>query len=185
MTVNGLHLLENLVTLKFERCCNVDMNFIRFLRACPEVKHFSMRGSVLHIGHHHGPFPTTFWQQLKVLDISGTGYFPAVVYENVLKNIPDCSVTHLYMEKCCRIPRFIYEHVKIEFVSVAGLRDETRPTILAFDSIRVWAALPSLKEMNASGCQMTQAQREELVTRHQNVTFNMNVRFEESPRVEF
>jgi hypothetical protein len=172
-----------LVTLKFERCCNTDMSFTSFLRACPAVKNFSMRGSVL---QDYKPLPTaTYWNQLKVLDISGTGYFPQARFEEVLKSVPDCSITHLYMESCLRIPRITYDKLKIEFVSVAGLRDHEHPTVFAFDSIRNWAALPSLKDMNASGCQMSQSQREQLVTDHQNVTFNIGVEFQESPRVEF
>jgi hypothetical protein len=39
--------------------------------------------------------------------------------------------------------------------------------------------------MNVSGCEMSQAQREQLVTRHNNVIFNISVETEESPRVEF
>ena len=117
--------------------------------------------------------------------MSGTGWFPRLVYEQVLKHVQNCSITHLYMERCFLIPRITYDNLRIEFVSVAGLRDHEHPTVLAFDCIRNWAALPSLKDMNASGCQMSQAQREQLVTDHQNVTFNISVEFQESPRVEF
>lgn len=179
-TDEGLKPLDSLVTLKFERCCNADMSLTNFLRACPAVRNLSMKGSVLESDAwnfrepQHGTFSTTFWIQLKVLDISETGYFPDVVYQEVLKNIRDCSITHLYMERCLRIPLIIYDNLKIEFVSLAGLRDHEnhRNARTAFDSIRNWAALPSLKEMNASGCQMSQAQREELVARHRNVIFN-------------
>jgi hypothetical protein len=184
--VDGLKPLENLETLKFERCCNVDMGFVSCIRACPALKNFSVRGSDMHIMHPHRHFPKNFWSQLKVLDVSGTRHYPVIMYEAVLKDIPDCSITHLYMERCPRIPRISYDNLKIEFVSVAGLRnDEWRPSKAAFDSIRNWAALPSLKEMNASGCEMSQAQREQLVTDHPNITFNVSVEFQESPRVEF
>jgi hypothetical protein len=175
------------VTLKFERCCNTDKSLECFLRACPEVKNLSLKGSVLHQErtHYSRIFPTTFFNKLKVLDMSGTGWFPRLVYEQVLKHVQNCSITHLYMERCFLIPRITYDNLRIEFVSVAGLRDLEYPKVLAFDCIRNWAALPSLKDMNASGCQMSQAQREQLVTDHQNVTFNISVEFQESPRVEF
>ena len=142
-----------------------------------------MRGSVL---QDYKPLPTTsYWNQLKVLDISGTGYFPQARFEEVLKSVPDCSITHLYMERCLRIPRIVgHDHLsKIEFLSVAGLRNSAR--VLAFECIQNWAALPSLTGMNVSGCEMSQAQREQLVTRHNNVIFNISVETEESPRVEF
>jgi len=176
------------VTLKFERCWNPDRSFAGFLRACPAVKNLSLKGSVVFLVpcvSRRWNFPTNFWNTLKVLDISGTGCFPRQLYEKVLLNIADCSLTHLYMERCLRIPRITYDKLKIEFVSVAGLRDHEHPTVLAFDCIRNWAALPSLKDMNASGCQMSQSQREQLVTDHQNVTLNISVEFQESPRVEF
>jgi hypothetical protein len=183
----GQQHLPNLVTLKFERCCNTDNSLESFLRVCPEVKNLSLKGSLLQQEptEYRQTFPTTFWNKLKVLDMSGTGYFPRDVYEEVLKNVPDCAITHLYMERCLRIPHITYDNLRIEFVSVAGLRDHDHPTVSAFDSIRNWAALPCLKEMNASGCQMSQAQREQLVTDNQNVTFNISVEFQESPRVEF
>ena len=174
------------MTLKFERCRNTERSLECFLRACPEVKNLSLKGSVLKWANYSRIFPTTFWNKLKVLDISGTGWrFPRLVYEQVLKHIPDCSITHLYMERCLLIPRITYDKLKIEFVSVAGLRDLEYPRVLAFNCIRNWAALPSLTGMNASGCQMSQSQREQLVTDHQNVTLNISVEFQESPRVEF
>lgn len=186
MTVDGLQPLENLVTLKFERCCNVDMSFLRLVSAAPELKNFSMRGSVRQM-HPPGKFPTNFWNQLKVLDISGTGNYSGIVYWGILNN-RDCPVTHLYMERCVTIPRIMYEcNMKIEFVSVAGLRDKVTTTTRrrAIDSIRYWAAIPTLREMNASGCQMSQAQRQQIVDRHPNVIFNMSREFQESPRVKF
>jgi hypothetical protein len=181
--------LNNLVTLKFERCWNPDRSFAGFLRACPAVKNLSLKGSVVFLVPHvsrRWNFPTNFWNTLKVLDISGTGSFPRHLYEKVLKNIADCSLTHLYMERCLRIPRIVgHDLLKIEFLSVAGLRDFAHPRVLAFECIQNWAALPSLTGMNVSGCEMSQAQREQLVTRHNNVIFNISVETEESPRVEF
>jgi hypothetical protein len=177
-----------LVTLKFERCWNPDRSFEGFLRSCPALKNLSLKGSVAVLEPHEyrWDFPTNFWNTLKVLDISGTGCFPHQLYAKVLKNIADCSLTHLYMERCLRIPRIVrHDHLKLEFLSVAGLRDVEYPRVLAFECIQNWAALPSLTGMNVSGCEMSQAQREQLVTRHNNVIFNISVETEESPRVEF
>lgn len=143
-----------------------------------------MAGSVLNVEYVDGPpFPPSSWQQLKVLDISGTGYYPATVYETVMKRIGGCSVTHFYAERCVRLPCVnIDDPIKIEVVSLAGHLDDMQR---AFADIKSWASLPSLKEMNASGCGLTQVQRDEIVTARQNVVFNLSTRFEASKRVDF
>lgn len=183
------HTLNNLTTLKFERCMNVDTEFLRYLRACPVIKNLSLKGSLLAFVAPHPDvpadpaYPIDIWGQLGSLDISGTGRFPVLIHTRVL-NVPGCQVTHLFMEKCGLIPSSIHDHMKIEFVSVAGYRPSVRHRN-AFDDIDAWASISTLKEMNASGCELTQGQRDELVRRHPNVIFNVNVEFEESPRIHF
>jgi hypothetical protein len=184
MTVHGLQPLDNLTTLKFERCTDVDMSFVRLVLASPSLKNFSTRGSIRQGAYSPGQFPKAFWNQLKVLDISGTSHYPFILFGQIIKYISGWSVTHLYMEKCSLVPHIEYD-VKFEFVSVAGLRDNERYRRTAFDSIRRLAAVPSLKEMNVSGCQLSEEERQILVARHPNVIFNMSPRFEESLRIEF
>jgi hypothetical protein len=179
----GTHALENLTTLKFERCSNVDMDFVNYLCACPAVKILSMRGSILGFDGFRGPFPIN-WGQLKVLDLSGTGTSPGLIH-NRLFHYLGCTVTHLYMEKCAFISSSVYDHLKIEFLSVAGYRPTAGDAKWSFHAITSWATLGSMKEINASGCVLTIEEREKLIRKHKNVTFNLNVEFEASVRVEF
>jgi hypothetical protein len=181
---------ENLKTLKFERCFPVDKEFRRYMRVCPAMKSFSLKGSILQtypldfIDAAFPPFPPAdIWGQLQSLDLSGIGKMVKLVHERVL-SAPECTVTHLYLEQCPILPRPVYDHLKIEFLSVAGYRPST-DVGNAFDEIDAWASIPTLKKMNASGCELTQGQRDELVRRHPNVIFNVNVEFEESPRIHF
>jgi hypothetical protein len=176
---------ENLKTLKFERCFAVDHAFRRYLRVCPAIKNFSVKGSILQLvcywAMHVAYPPATSWAQMQSLDLSGTGRIVKLVHERVLKD-PQCPVTRLFLEQCPILPRPVYDHLKIAFLSVAGYRPS--PGVgNAFDDIDDWASISTLREMNASGCDLTQAQRDELVRRHPNVLFNVNVEFEESPRI--
>jgi hypothetical protein len=161
---------ENLKTLKFERCFAVDHAFRRYLRVCPAIKNFSVKGSILqYVGYwamHLAYPPATSWAQMQSLDLSGTRTIVKLVHERVLN------------------PRPVYDHLKIAFLSVAGYRPS--PGVgNAFDDIDAWASISTLNAMNASGCDLTQAERDELVRRHPNVLFNVNVEFEESQRIHF
>ena len=181
---------ETLKTLKFERCFAVDHDFRRYLRVCPGLKNFSEKGSIVYYvawwsSILQSPYysPATSWGQMKSLDLSGIGKIVKLVHERVL-SAPECTVTHLYLEQCPILPRPVYDHLKIEFLSVAGYRPST-DVGNAFGDIDAWASIPTLKQMNASGCDLIQGQRDELVRRHPNVIFNVNVEFEESPRIHF
>jgi hypothetical protein len=181
MTVDDdLQQLENLKTLKFERCYSVETEFGRHLRAFPAIKNVSIRGSLVQLQYGDG-FPPTAWHQLKVLDVSGTGRYAAWIYELILKDATDCTITHFYMEKCKLMPRIINDHPRFTFVSVAGSTSETD----AFHEIARWSALPSLRELNASGCRLRRAERQHLISTRTDVVFNLRARFEPSRRMEF
>lgn len=181
------HLMQNLTTLKFERCFNVDMEFLCYLRACPAIKNFSLKGSLLAFINPsavvHPPYPINIWENLRVLDISGILRFAVLIHDRVL-NDARCAITHLFMEKCTLIPRRAHDHLKIKYLSVAGYRPAAGDGN-AFDEIDAWASLPTMEQINASGCVFTETQRKELVKRHQNVIFNLGVEFEKSVRAEF
>lgn len=181
--------LENLQTLKFERCFGVDTEFRRYLRSCQALKNFSVKGSLLQLvfpGYGAGPdpdFESTIWGQMRGLDLSGTGKYLKLIHDRVL-NDHRCPVTHLFMEQCPLIPRNVHDHLKIQFLSVAGYRP-CDGVEKAFDAIDAWASISTMERINASGCDLTEAERKELMKRHPNVLFNLNVQYEESPRVQF
>jgi hypothetical protein len=183
MTVDAhLQQLENLKTLKFERCCTVDNELARHFRAFPAIKNFSIRGSMVQLQYSTG-FQPTAWHQLKVLDVSGTGRYAAWIYESLFMDVDatECTVTHFYMERCTRMPRFVYDNPRFTFVSVAGSTSQAE----AFDEIARWSALPSLRELNASGCRLSRQERRQLVGTRTDVVFNLRARFEPSRRIEF
>lgn len=120
------------------------------------------------------------WHQLQQLDISETARCP-VVKRRLLD--PESTVTRLYAEKCRLKPSKVPAESRIEFLSLAGCRASTSE--LVFQAINEWASHPTVTEINASGCNLTDAQREELVRKHPGVVFNLSKEFQESVRLEF
>jgi hypothetical protein len=185
--MSTVYIMENLKTLKFERCFAVDTELRRYLRACPGIEHFSVKGSIMQIvGPYYLPsadpgFPSNIWGRLQSLDLSGTGRYAKLVHEQVL-NDTRCPVTHLFLEQCPILPR-PFPHLKIEFVSVAGYRPSDGVGN-AFEDIDAWASISTMKRINASGCDLTPEQRNELVRKHPRVVFNLSEYYDESPRVE-
>jgi hypothetical protein len=195
MTNDGARpLLENLTTVKFQNC-TLDMQLLSYIVARPSLTNLALRRSCVGIAVLHflipGPPSPTISENLKVLDLSGMRADSLMMFvdEWVLDNV-QCNVTHLYMENCQVIPRrlpCLPNHLKIEFLSVAGYTGSSHVygPMAAIHYIGVWAALPSMKEINASGCRMTEMQRNSLVAANPNVVFNLDVDFKESQRVQF
>jgi hypothetical protein len=79
-------------------------------------------------------------------------------------------------------------HLKLEFLSVAGYQargvDGVGETSTFLD-IESWAAIPSMREMNVSGCNLNEVQRQSLVATRPNVVFDLSEDFRESPRLYF
>jgi hypothetical protein len=178
-------LLPNLTTLKVESS-QVNMQFLRYVRARSPLRNLSVRRSSL--GHHilfYDSLPPPPPQRntvklLKVLDISQTGEYSLKVLNEWVFNDDQCQVTHLFMEHCPVLPRAVPAHVKIEFLSVTGYNAGSSEC--TFLDIEAWAAIPSIREINASGSTLNQVQRDELVTKHPNVEFDLSEDFRESPR---
>jgi hypothetical protein len=182
--------MENLVTLKFEYSL-VDMRLFRYMCHRSPIRNLSLRGSitglvslVFYDSPHSPPPPGSVrLQHLKVLDFSETGYYVmSLLREFVLDNV-DCQLTHLYLERC-PVTAFVAHHVTptIEFVSIAGYQIDAGYEVM---DLRAWAQLPSMKEINASGCdyRLINATRgTEQVREHPNVIFHFNENFKESPR---
>lgn len=197
MTVQGRSdLLPNLVTAKFERS-DVDIKFVRFLLARSQLRHLSVRESFgyrdvcLH-RYLPRPPPQLNAQVLKVLDISLTGVYASTLVNDWVFNDEQCKVTHLFMERCLVVPRHVMPaHLKIEFLSIAGSRaydgdmgiDGGNLEIYCF--LAAWAKIPSMSEMNASGCILSQEQRDSLVNTRPNIAFDLSEDFRESPRFHF
>ena len=192
----GRVLLENLVTLKFHSS-TMDMQFVRYLRARQSLRNLSLLNSTARVFVRDlypdvympsPPFPRLS-ENLKFLDLSGTGDAVTMFVNEWVHDNVQCNVTHLFMERCVLIPRRVSnEKLKIEFLSVAGYRPNSfgRPYgEHTFKDIHSWAALSTMKHINASGCDLTQKQRDKLVRRHPTVVFNLNEYYDESPRVEF
>jgi hypothetical protein len=193
MTNDGARpLLENLTTVKFQNC-TLDMQLLSYIAARPSLTNLALRRSCVGIAVLHflipGPPSTTISENLKVLDLSGMRPDSLMMFvdEWVFDNV-HCNVTHLYMENCQLIPRRLPRlpnHLKIEYLSVAGYTGSGHDVygpMAAVHYIGLWAALPSMKEMNASGCRMTEMQRNSLKAANPNVVFNLEVDFKESPR---
>lgn len=182
--------MENLATLKFERSV-VDLQFVCHMRSRSRLRNLSLRdnglsGITVLIHLVQPPQPLNAGQFLKVLDLSGMGvHVMMFLREWVLEN-PECQVTHLYLENVALIPRRVPAHLKVEFLSVAGYHPYTEDWFdeQAFRDLHAWAGLSSMREINASACDMTQAQRNKLVTTHPNVVFDFSEQFRESARVE-
>jgi hypothetical protein len=183
-------LLDELVTLKFDNTV-ADMCFVRYLGGRHGLRNLTLNYSnvgiaVLHFFLFHGPPPfPRISENLKVLDLSGMNGEALLLFVNewVVDNA-QCNVTHLFMENSPIIPRRVSKNLKIEFLSVAGHRPPRAYGGSLFRSIKAWASIPSMKEMNASGCDLYDGQRRELRRKFQNVRFNLSVEFEKSPRVQ-
>lgn len=185
--------LTNVKTLKLEWCAG-DMEFVRFLLARSPLKNLNVRGSYLYDRNFLHPLlsnlPSSknFARVLKVLDISGAADDAFNLLTEWISNDEDCKVSHLYMEKCRLIPNGVMPtHMKIEVLSVAGyVRYEITDydwESSAFMDIQAWARIPSMREINASGCSLDEVQRDSLVTNYPHVVFDLNKEFRESPRV--
>lgn len=85
-------------------------------------------------------------------------------------------------KKCFVYSDRIPDHSKIKHVSLAGCKAQNSNVL--FDVIDQWASHHVIETINASGCTLTESQREELLRKHKNVSFNLNEKFEESVRVK-
>jgi hypothetical protein len=188
--------MEKLVTLKVEHSV-VDVQVVRYLSARSPLKNLSLRGSgtgnanlddtvVLRWFH---PQVTNTWQSLKLLDLSEMMEGGVQLLKQWVLDNADCQVTHLYMEKYHVIPRRVMPaHLKLQFLSVAGYEAwgvDGVGEISTFLDIEAWAAIPSIREMNVSGCGLDEVQRQSLVAKRPNVVFDLSEDFRESPRVYF
>jgi hypothetical protein len=190
-------LLDELVTLKLDNCI-LDMRFLRYLSGRrglrnltlthSDVGNFNFGVGFFHFFLFHGPPPSPrISENLKVLDLSAMNAEALLTFVNewVVDNA-QCNVTHLFMEKSQIIPRRVSKNLKIEFLSVAGYRPAPPSSCgeHVFRDLQAWASISSMKEINASGCDFYDAQRDELRRKFPHVSFNLSVEFEESPRVE-
>lgn len=194
MTVGGpRELLPNLVTLTVEHS-QVDIQFIRYLRARSSLKNLSLPETYFGYVQLHPFLPPppprrNVGAVLRVLDISGIDpYLTTLVNEWLLRDV-ECKVTHLYMEDCHYLPHPVPAHLKIECMSVAKYsplneRWDRIPGFRRIQDIRPWAAISTMREMNVSGCYLNEMERNDLVLRYPNVIFNLNEVFQPSVRVE-
>lgn len=120
----GTWVLENLVTVKLERCCNMWIWILLTTgvavrrsktSACEEACWNSeiVMGLSWSTGDNWGFGP--FWD----------GYW-VLVHNWVLKYV-ECTVTHLYIKKCAMIPSCLFGHLKINLVSLANLWSNPDP----------------------------------------------------------
>ena len=186
--------MENLVTLKFERC-SIEPRSVKSVldRSC--VVNLSLRGSKapqplsesdpepVSESDFSLPTPATFNSRhtLKVLDFSETtSDFTEHLFAELVGSNEHCAITRLYVEKCDYIPAFNSpDHLKtVQFISVAGSYDHW-----AFQSIKAWKSLkPAMKFINASDCGLGSSQKADLIVSHRLVRINLNPYLEESPR---
>jgi hypothetical protein len=94
------------------------------------------------------------------------------------------------MEESRFIPRRVMPpHLIIEVLSVAGYDrpshnyddEETFP----FLDIQAWGVIPSMREINASGCKFDEMQRNSLIMNCPHVVFDFRKEFHESSRFYF
>ena len=178
--------MENLVTLKFERC-SIDTRSVKSVldRSC--VVNLSLRGSKaiqpISQSVFSLPPPATLNSRhtLKVLDFSETtSDFTEHLFAELVGSNEHCAITRLYVEKCDYVPAFNSpDHLKtVQFISVAGSYDYG-----AFQSIKAWKSLkPAMKFINASACGLGSDSMADLVVSHRLVRINLNYSFQESPR---
>jgi hypothetical protein len=188
--------LEKLVTLKVEHSV-VDVQVVRYLSARSPLKNLSLRGSGTGnanlddtvVLRWFRPQVTNTWQSLKLLDLSEMMNGGVQLLKQWVLDNAECQITHLYLEKYHVIPRRVMPaHLKLEFLSVAGYQawgvDGVGETSTFLD-IESWAAIPSMREMNVSGCNLNEVQRQSLVATRPNVVFDLSEDFRESPRLYF
>jgi hypothetical protein len=178
--------MENLVTLKFERC-SIDTRSVKSVldRSC--VVNLSLRGSKaiqpISQSVFSLPPPATLNSRhtLKVVDFSETtSDFTEQLFAELVVSNQHCVITHLYVEKCNYIPAFNSpDNLKsVEFISVAGSHDFS-----AKHAIKAWKSLkPAMKFINASACGLGSDSMADLVVSHRLVRINLNYSFQESPR---
>lgn len=182
-------LVKNLTSLKFHGCAFNDLiTSVFYLGAVPSLMELSFqrcsnseswRFSVIHSLFSSPTFsPGIRWQKLRVLDVSGT-ILRKEMLDCLLVYDPKVSLTHLYAENCVLQPIRVPGHSKIEFISLAG-----SSSTQMFKLVDGWAAHPTVIEINASGCELNQGEREDLVRKHVNVLFNFSVEFQESVRIK-
>lgn len=184
-------LLQNVVMLKFENSV-VDLQLVRYARAQSPLRNLSIRRSSLGFLPYHAflppPPPTrNIGAVLKVLDISRTGVHAVRIADKWVFSDLHCQVTHLYMEQCpIFVPRIMPEHLKIEYLSIAGYVQHSvygsgPPSV--FLVIKGFATIPTMREINASGscCSLNQVQRDTLIAIRPNILFDLSADFRESP----
>lgn len=170
--------LRKLVSLKIEGCSHVDAFCALYFCANESLEELSLQRCTF-----SEPSAFTFsdpvytmWP-LKLVDVSGNLAASTVLHYVMLD--PESSVTHVYMEKSFLAPGKVPRHSRVEFISLAGCY-----SFKLFKMIDRWASHPTVKEINASGCALTDEQREELVRKHRNVVWNLSAEFQESARVK-
>lgn len=186
------------MTLKVERSV-VDIQFVCHMRDHSRVRNLSLRESSLgnfgvflpppsfgYLPQPHPFPPRNPGQFLKVLDLSDMNMHVMMLLRNWVLDEVESQVTHLYLENCPLIPRRVPAHLKVEILSVAGYQPFSGESFgeYAFRDVNGWATIPSIREINASGCEMTKDHREKLITTHPNVKFNLSEQFSASARVK-
>lgn len=177
--------------------CVVHVPLVLYLTGRSPLKNLGLRGCEMlsdifddaNILHLFQPPVENTWQLLKVLDLSEICFDGLNLLKRWVLDNAGCQVTHLYLEKYLLIPRRVMPaHLKIEFLSVAGYQAwgvDGVGEVSTFLDIEAWAAIPSMREINASGCNLNEVQRHNLVTTHPNILFDLSEDFRESPRVSF
>ena len=182
-SVQHLMNLQNLVCLKLDGCSAAFALAVLYSKGNPSIKELSFRRCILGYPHHYDPhdFSIRRWR-LKLFDCSETHDKIPRRFHQIVLNDPECPTTHVYFEKCFVYSDRIPDHSKIKHVSLAGCKAQNSDVL--FDVIDQWASHHVIETINASGCTLTESQREELLRKHKNVSFNLNKKFEESVRVK-
>ena len=189
--------LSNLETFKLE-WCESDMQFVRYLLSHSPLKNLSVRGSYLYGGditvypllRGLPPPRTNSAQVLKLLDVSSSRDDAFNLLIDWVLNDDQCKITHLFMEERRFIPRRLMPpHLVIEVLSVAGYDRPSRnyddEETFPFLDIQAWGVIPSMREINASGCKFDETQRNSLITNCPRVVFDFRKEFHESSRFYF
>ena len=181
-TVRHLWTFQHLVSLNLDGSDAKMAKLILLSDGNPSIKEFTVRWCVDGFSGHYVPYERGIrkWR-LKFFDCSSSdNNFPRIFHENLLDD-PECPTTHLYLENCWVRPRKIPNHSKIQYVSLAGCKANWSKDLV--NVIDQWASHHAVKRVNASGCRLTQTQRENLLRKHGNI-INLEEDFQESVRVK-
>jgi hypothetical protein len=177
--------LENLLSVTCEESL-VHAQFVSHIRAHSPLRNLTLRGSTLESAFIHHlqppPYPRNTREFLKVLDLSDVFADVRLLLEEWVLDDLECQVTHLYLENCPLNNRPPPEHLQLEFLSIAGERPYSGDWLA--DWLHDWAAIPTMRKINASGCDLTEMMRDDLITTHGKVEFDLDEMFHRSPRIQ-